>query len=536
MNDNAEETASREKAPATEPEAQIIVRVLDKKMQAELSVPANFPPDAISQELLIAKLREAGVLISVDVMAQIEKILQRINDHPDQPAEMRIEGTAPVAGENASIEWVEGFDPTLSQQSCGAEGDERVDHYNRKRYVTVENGALLGTIHAATPGEDGMDVTGQTLAATPGRDLSVEMDGTITQRNMQLYANESGVVRYDRGKLWIDKDLQIESHVDFSTGNIFFNGNVDIHRGIRDKFIVQASGSITSQGLVEAARLRSGQSIYLRGGMAAKETGQVFAGGDIEARYMDNVCGRVERDVHIDKGMFNCAFIVGGDLMIMRGGLAGGIQRVAGRVCLAELGAASGDRTVLVIGSMPDIEDALAMADHALEQMRDEIHNADEKLNMMHQMKAGRTASQKEELCEIMCERDMLAMNYERIEKKCSQLRDYLISKRKVDLTVERVIHPGTIIASQGLALTVDEDIRGPIHVGLRGRAMVMRIGTEGQAEPINRFGRVRSYTTLEKIIGKAEWQRLLEMTTVRDYAAQPEDQPDEQAHTDAAA
>ncbi len=56
--------------------------------------------------------------------------------------------------------------------------------------------------------------------------------------------------------------------MDFSTGNIDFEGDVRVLKGIRDIFEVRATGNIEVGGLIEASTIDAGGSVFAKGGMA----------------------------------------------------------------------------------------------------------------------------------------------------------------------------------------------------------------------------------------------------------------------------
>ena len=75
----------------------------------------------------------------------------------------------------------------------------------------------------------------------------------------------------------------VNGDVDYSTGNIQFNGNVVINGTVPDGFEVKAEGDIVVMKIAESARLEAGRDIIIKGGVQGKGKGLVSAGRDIRS-------------------------------------------------------------------------------------------------------------------------------------------------------------------------------------------------------------------------------------------------------------
>ena len=111
----------------------------------------------------------------------------------------------------------------------------------------------------------------------------------------KFIAQTAGVLQFRANKITISQALVIDDYVDFSTGNIDFDGDVQVRRGVRDKFRIRATGKVEVQGLIEAAHIETGGDFEAATGMAAKETGRVQIGGSLTAKYLECVHGTVKK-------------------------------------------------------------------------------------------------------------------------------------------------------------------------------------------------------------------------------------------------
>ena len=456
-------------------EQQLEVKVSDDAMLAELRVPAGFPPESLTEEFCTSLFRAAQVIANRQLIESIRKAISQFGEDPQTDVSIEHRGKKPVAGTDARLEWVEGFDPTRTRTRgdddappAPVDGERaRVDYYNQVSYVAVEADDHVATMIPATPGEQGHDVRGNVLPTTPGNELTSRIDDTIALgADGKLIAKNDGVLRYHDNEVLVSPSLIVDDYVDFGSGNVEFDGDVEIKRGVRDKFVVRATGNIEVGGLIEAAVIEAGGDFNARTGMAAKDTGHIRIEGNLTAKYLECVHGVVKKDVEVRRGILHCYIDVCGDLHIERGAIQGGRIRITGAAFVGDLGSPSGEETLIVLGYAPSIQAHLAVVDQYLEECERECEQTGGQLRMLQSAGAGHISSQQAEMAELACALSMLQSRVTRIEQKKQSLLDHLDRIRKIDLTVEKAIHPGTTIVLDGVSRTFDEPIKGPLWIG----------------------------------------------------------------------
>ncbi len=460
---------------------------------AELHIPEGLDPASVSDESCEQCLKDMGVVLT-DVMR--EQLLAGINSyHTKQGNEtitVRIEGKPAEDGEDGYIEWEPKCDLAYLLE---ADEDKKVDHYNRQSYITVEEGQYLGRIVSPTTGTGGMDVMGKRIEPRAGQPAPVKVDDTIlTGVDGKLTALRRGVLALKGNLLKVNPELQLPDYVDFSTGNIDFDGDVEIAKGIRDKFSVRATGSVTVHGLIEAAMLKVGVSLHANGGMAAKSKSLAQVGGDLYARYLDNVTANVKGNAVIEREVVNCDLSVVGNLIVKGGGLLGGQTNVAGMVDVLSLGAPSGDRTEITLARIPEVDELCNQADEACENVKEQLDKINEQIGQFERNNA-RTATHREQLTELMFKQSELQQRYKAIAAKRDQVREFIEKKCKVDVHVSRAIEPGTTVTCRGVAAKFQERVSGPISIkwDRRGKQLVFRMGEHGNLQPISEIAAVRA-------------------------------------------
>ena len=462
-------------------EKELQVSVSDDAMLAQLRVPPGSKPDLLTEEFCLSLFRMVDVPEDSQLLESVRQAIERFNEHQNTDVLIECQGKGPVAGRDARLEWAEGCDPTLPRESTLEDedqddethdadpdaDDETVDYYNLVHYVAVESGQHLATLIPATTGEQGHDVTGRPLVPSAGKELTINTDDSIELTSEgRFVARASGVLEFRDNTMQISPCLNVDQYVDFSTGNIDFDGDVEIKRGVRDKFVVRATGNIEVGGLIEAAVIEAGGNLNARTGMAAKETGHVKIGGNLTSKYLECVQGIVKKDVEVRRGILHCYIDVCGDLHIERGAIQGGRIRITGAGFVGDLGSPSGEETMIVLGYAPSIQAHLAVADQYMEECERKCEQTSGQLRMLQSAGAGQLQSQRDEMGELMCALSMLQSKIPRIEQKKRSLLEHLDRIRKVDLTVEKTIHPGTTIVLDGVSHTFDDPIKGPVWIG----------------------------------------------------------------------
>lgn len=482
--------------PVSEDQASAAIELAAKvgvdKMAAELTLPAQV--QGIGPMHCLAAFAAVGADHHPDLAKNIEAALAQLKAHPDQPVTIRIAGTPACNGAAARMEWSPECDPAQSSTASAAPAEgEKIDFYNRSSFIMVAEGQLIGKLIPAAEGVEGADVTGKVLRAAAGLGLSIRFDETIRVDGQgNYYAMTSGALEFKNNLLRILKKLTINSYVDFSTGNIHFEGDVDILKGIKDRFRVRVSGSVESQGLIEAAIIEAGLDFRAPKGMAAKENGYLTVGRHAEARYLDNVIGRIKGDLTIEKELINCDLWIGGKLDVRHGSIVGGRTRVLGPVVTTNLGSPNGDQTLLALGSYPKLEAMIELADKYIKKLEADIEKVSGTLAMQKAAGSGKTATQKEELTELMCERDLLEMEKSSVTGKRESLAGFLLEMRKPQLRIEGLIHAGSVVVSRLVQATFTQSLRGPVVIEENERGELVVDSSGGGKLPIKSVARLR--------------------------------------------
>ncbi len=473
--------------PHTAAPQSINVQLSADAMTVRISIPADTDPMSVTADACLDQLR--GEMIQVDqrIEQEVRRFIEAHNQAPHLPSEVALEGRPAVAGENGYFQWAEGCDPA----HCGtqaADNEHRVDYYEHSPFVTVRTGQLIGRVVPPAPGTHGTNLRGETIAPRDGKVCGTKPDPhTIAvATDGECRALIDGVIHSKGNKISVNPQLNVPSYVDFETGNIRFTGNVTIAKGVRDRFHVEASGSVSIAQLVEAAIIESGSDLHMPGGMAAKGAGKITVGQDLYAKYMDNVKGLVKRDAVIEREVIQCNLGINRRLVVEKGALIGGVTRVGGPAQLAELGSRAHLKTRLVLATIPELEQMMALLDEHIAELRKKISELDLELTQLCS-RPRLDGEQQNRMTKLMEYGPQLETRLAEAEERSRQMRQRFEQSRTVDLQVERAIHAGSTIQVDDRTIIFDDSIHKPVRmVWTRQRQLVMAVG-EGTLHQVER-------------------------------------------------
>ena len=201
------------------------------------------------------------------------------------------EGVLPIKGQDAIVNMYE-----LKDKKPEIYQDGKVNHYELNLINKVEKGDWLGERVEPTKGTVGKTVYGEEIPAPAGvqAKLSYDRKTVVEEYNqnrtvLTLRAGQTGAVIYENDKIGVCNCLEIEGKVSFETGNIDFDGFVDVKDSVEDNFSVKADNDIQIMGSlglggVDTVESREG-SIYIRGGIAGKNKATVVCKGDLYTKF-----------------------------------------------------------------------------------------------------------------------------------------------------------------------------------------------------------------------------------------------------------
>lgn len=271
----------------------LTIEIADKGLKALLHVPGDLTdkPTLQSVKELIAKYE-----ITYGIMedALLEEQLAKSGNEPVMIVVAK--GLVPDPGKSASIKLY--FDNNYLAPGAINE-DGTIDFKDRGDVPFVNMGDLIAEKKPAIKGKPGMDVFGQTIPVEDVEDVSFKpgSDTKASEDGNQIYASADGQPFMTvHGEICVFKELHIKGDVDYSTGNISFNGNIFVRGSIKEGFTVKG-GNLTAKD-VQGAVLDIKGNIDISGGIIDSVITQ---GGNLQAMYVTGTKIDAYGDVMVKK-------------------------------------------------------------------------------------------------------------------------------------------------------------------------------------------------------------------------------------------
>ena len=258
------------------PNSRLKIRVPSDGLAAYLTVAAGA---AIERAEFDSELQRSGVAAGI-VPEQYDRIRQGLVDSEfacDEVLFAAGAGAEDGRGARLELNFAEGI------QAGHVRDDGSFDYYERELLKPVRCGDVLGSVHPATVGIAGLRVDGASIAPKPGSELGVELrSGVAVGPDQLVRATRNGVVLYKARQVLDVVDHHVhQGPVDLHSGNLRMQGSLAIRGDVKRPFSVVATGDIEISGNVEAASVRAGGRVHVRGGVRGGEGAAVSAEGDL---------------------------------------------------------------------------------------------------------------------------------------------------------------------------------------------------------------------------------------------------------------
>ncbi len=301
------------------------------------------------------------------------------------------EGIKPIHGEDAILSYYEIQEPQPKLYEDG-----QINHYELELINKVEKGDWVGQRIEPTPGICGKTVLGEVVTTQPGHQQPLIYDKSTIEEDFDpakgittLRAKRKGAVTIENGIISISNYLEIDGKVSFSTGNIDFDGFVDVKDTIEDNFSVIAEHDIQIMGslglgAIEAIESKQG-NIYIRGGISGKNKAKIVCDGDLFTKFASECDIECNGTVHIGYYAMNCN-IKAKEVILdsSKSRIIGGEINVDTKVIAAELGSKGEIKTVININGYDRFEykEKLKQIENALNLYKDKSTALKQKINI----------------------------------------------------------------------------------------------------------------------------------------------------------
>lgn len=335
--------------------------------------------------------------------------------------------TMPVHGHDAVITYHFNVEKT-NKPEVGEDGN--VNYHKLDMIEPVEEGQLLASLEPADLGVSGIDVLGNEIRPRKVQKLVLKHGKNIhlSEDSLSMYSDVSGNVTCVEGTVFVSDCYAVPADVGPSTGDIDYDGSVNVKGNVLTGYTVRASGDIYVSGAVEGATLIAGGKIVLNRGIQGKGIGSMEAEGDVISNFIESSSVHAGGKIVTDAIMHSNVDAKGTiEVNGRRGMIAGGSIRSTERIETKIAGSSMGTTTELEVGLDPEMVDRYHEIEKNMEEFADEKEKILQTLEMLKKRykTLGSLEPEKMELLKqsksrldvIDTEMDLLTQEYDELEK-----------------------------------------------------------------------------------------------------------------------
>ena len=372
------------------------------------------------------------------------------------------EGKAPRQGEDARIEY---FFNTDLRAKPTVNADGSVDFFHLNMINHCQQGEVLARLIREDPGESGMSVQGAQIKPRDVKKLQLRYGNNIelSEDGTELTSKVNGHVTLVEGRVFVSNVLELEN-VDISTGNVDYDGSVTISGNVQSNFSVIAKGNIVVNGLVEGAYLEAGGDIIIARGMVGRSKGELKAGGNVVAKFLENTKVVAEGNITTES-ILHSTVMSGKDIAVdgRRGFIAGGRVCAANQVDVKTLGSQLGTTTIIEVGADPVTKRKFQEMQKTLAELTRIVKSLDPIIATYAQKrKQGEkfTPEQVKYISSVLKLKEQKSEELENVFRETRAMQEFLEQQANAQVIVRGEVFPGTTIVIGDVSMAVPSDMK----------------------------------------------------------------------------
>ncbi|MBR0290393.1 MAG: DUF342 domain-containing protein [Selenomonadaceae bacterium] len=436
-----------------EPYARIVVEMTRDRMKATIRYDTRDGARLPTKDMVMAALNEAGVVYGINEGA-IETGIRSLTPF------VAAEGLMPIPGENAYID---------RKFNLGIQGKPIIDEYGKADYkdlnlfVLAKENQTLAIRIPQTKGTPGKNILGEPVPAQNGRPCPMpEGKNTKVVGEHRLIATVNGQIVDKGARISVDPRLEIKGGVGVQTGDIEFDGTIQIKGDVEQGFKVTATGDIDIKGSVNGAEVR-GRNVYISGGITGADRAKVYAENDIRTAFAENALIEAGNDVFIADSALHSQIRAGKRLVMesKRGQITGGHAVAGEEVNVKIIGNSSFVVTKVSVGVDPNLQKEYQALRKAYKESKKRLTHITQTLNTLSKIDINKLPKSRIESINALTRSQFpLAGQIKRDEKRILEIEQQLTNMKNGKIRVSDTIYPGVRLSINNILKSIQSEYK----------------------------------------------------------------------------
>ncbi|MDM8535217.1 FapA family protein [Desulfobacterales bacterium HSG17] len=255
------------------------------------------------------------------------------------------QGISPLQGKDSTIKFF--FDRDYLKAG-GVTNDGAIDFKDRGEMPFVESGTILAEKTAIKESRNGKNIYGETVEITPALDIELKIGkgAQLSDDGLKILAEVQGFPVYTMSKhIAVYQEYTTEGDVDYETGHINYDGNVNVNGRIKSGFKVE--GNNIQALALDGGTVTADENVNIAGGI---NEGTIYSRGNICAKFINNSKLLCLGDVIIEKEIVDSDIECSGKCVVANGKLISSRVTAKMGVQAKNIGTDMSDPNILKVG------------------------------------------------------------------------------------------------------------------------------------------------------------------------------------------
>jgi uncharacterized protein (DUF342 family) len=265
-----------------------------------------------------------------------------------------------------------------------------------------------------------------------------------------------------------DTPRQIPGDLLADHGPVTADQDVLVAGSIRDGVEITTPRSVRVAGAVEAARIRANQLVVVKGGIIGKQSGSIFGGTGVHAKFCHGAAIVSDGDIDIDVECVLSDLCARGAIRLPQGALCGGRTVANGGVHCRVLGNSAGTATEVGAGFNRLFDESASAEFQHLSAVLEQSRSVRAKVEPIMKCQKSLLPAQREKAIELLYNASEAE---EQARRTIAQIRNSLAEVDRLsvpEIVVHGVVHANVTIRFRGVQLVTHSEMKGPLRFTLR--------------------------------------------------------------------